>query len=496
MRRFSRKRRGEAGRKGSEAIDGARWFGRLAEEGVIPVSGIEVLSEEGISDRFAAVGRGEVGSGGAAVVAFSPTRAEDALLAALATGMRLSAEESFEGAVFAVAPVWSISARRRLGLVRAELPFEFRSVAAAGLQTGAPDVEAEADLEPSAVALDAVGMRLADPAERALFGRAAQSLQGLASKHGGAIRAVGRSIELVVLAQRIAELRADDEASALYILDGQRRSMKLADGSLAATFDDLEGQIRRRLNDKKMRGSEEALRTKIAKAVAIEAGLRDVREWPLGGADRDVIDLVGLRADGQPVAMGGRNSFDLAALGHFLDGLQKLRLAIPALFAGAPPPVRLETPELILAAKEFSPAALRAVSALAVAHGLYEVRAGRDQSVSLTPVGAEEAVRSKKDAPSRRRRSAGRPTRGEGAGPAAASESAAAEAGEDPGSGGRDSTRRRGRRRGRGRERPDEADEKPAESRDRPGFDEVSLFDLDESDAKDGRRLAGRTTPH
>jgi len=499
MRRFSRKRRGESGRRGAESIDAARWLGRVEEAGVLPVSKLEVIEEEGVSDRLAALGRGETSAGDPAIVAFSPIRAEDALLAALAVGMRLSAEESFKGTVYAVAPVWSLVARRRLGLVRAELPFELRTVSAEGLRTGGENIEAEADLEPGGLRIESVAMGLKDPAERALFDRATRGLDGLAAKHGGSIRAVGQSIELVVLAQRVAELRAEDGGSALNVLEGQRRRTPLEPGALAAGLDDLEGQIRRRLNDKKVRGSEEALRTKVAEAMVGEAELRNSWAWPLGGADRETVDLAALRSDGHPVAVVGRNTFDLAALGKFLDGVQKLRLAMPALFADALAPVRLETPHLILAAKEFSPAALRAVSALAAAHELYEIRTGRDQSVTLNSIGAEEAAKSRRDASSRRRRSGGRPPRGEGRGRAAESDAGKPEERGEEASGGSDSGRRRGRRRGRGRDAAEAGDEKrsaPSASEERPAFDEVSLFDLDETEGKDessGGRRRGRS---
>ena len=498
MRRFSRRRRGEAAKKGSEALDTGLWLGRIEEEAGVPVSKLEALSDDSVPDRFALLARGETESGRAALVAFSPRDAGNALLAGLAAGMRLSAEESFDGEVFVVASFWSISARRRLGLVRAELPFVLHTVEAPGLQTERRDVEAEAELEPSAVRVEGIGMGLADAADRALFRRAAQSLSGLASKHGGSVRGVGQSLEMVVLAQRMAELRAEDGAVSLHVLAGPRRSTKLGEDSLAGAFDDLEGQIRRRLNDKKLRTGEEGMRIRVVEALSRVAELRDVAAWPLGGAERDVVDMVALRADGRPVASAGRKEFDLRELGDFLDGVQKLRLAMPVLFAEARAPVQIQPPELILAASAFTSAALHAVSALAVAHTLYEIRVGRDQAVSLEAVGAEEATRSKRDAPERRRRQgprSGRKDR-EQVSQALASEGAAAESpGEEEG-GGRGESRRRGRRRGRGRDKPRDAGEGPEEPADSPGFDEVSLFDLDESETREegsGGRRRGRS---
>jgi hypothetical protein len=495
MRRFSRKRRGEGAKRSSEVIDASRWLARIEETSAIPVSKLEVISDESVSDRLAVVGRGLGESGEAVIVAFSPTNAGDALLAGLATGVRLSTDEAFTGEVFAIAPSWSIVARRRLGLVRVELPFKLRPISAPELAANRGDVEAEADLEPTAVRLDTVGRHLSDAEEREIFQRATRSLEGLAAKHGGAVRGVGRSVELIVYAQRMAELRADEGAAALHIFSGQRQSTNLSNETLAGAFDDLEGQIRRRLNDKKLRGSEEALRANTLNPLIEASGLRAVSRWPTGASDRDAIDVVGLGIDGRPVAGAGRKILDLAALGTILDSVQKLRLAMPVIFADASAPVRFETPELLLAAKEFGAAALQVLSALAMGHSLYEIRAGRDQKVSLEAVGAEEAVRSMRDGPPRRRRQGGRSSRGgeeeKGAPPEAApSDSPVSETQTERGG-----SRRRGRRGGRGGERSQEGEAKAKQPPERPGFEEVSLFDLDDSEGKEespGPRRRGR----
>jgi hypothetical protein len=502
MRRFSRRRRGEGAKKNSETVDAAGLLARVEESGVVPVSKLEVISHETVSDRLAVVGRGVDAAGEAACVVYSPTDAGKALLVALATGIRMSAEDSFKGEVYVVAPSWSISARRRLGLVRIELPFKLRPVSAPELAASRGDVEAESDLEPSAVRLAGVGIQLSDAEERSLFQRAVQSLEGLAAKHGGSVRGVGRSIELVVAAQRIAELRADEGAAALHLLGGSRRSTNLSKESLAGALDDLEGQIRRRLNDKKLRGSEDALRTSALDPLVEAVGLRGVSRWPLGGSDREVIDLVGLAVDGRPVAAAARKVLDLAALGEILDGVQKLRLALPVLFAGAVAPVRFETPELVLAGQEFGTAAIQVLSALAVGHALYEIRTGRDQSLSLVAVGAEEAVRSRRDGPPRGRRQGGRAS-GRGEVAAEAPEQANAPASEQAkppavveGEAQGTTSQRRGRRRGRGRERSEEREEKAAEPAKGRAFEEVSLFDLDDSENREGgsggRRRGGR----
>ena len=500
MRRFGRKRRGEGAKKGAEAIDAGRWLGRIAEEGLVGVSSFEEIRHESISDRVAVVGRGQTESGDPIIVAFSPNHAGNALFAALATGVRLAAEESFEGEVFAISPVWTIGARRRLGLVKAELPFSLRTLEARGLQANPRDVEAEADLEPSAVCVAGVAMQLVDPAARALFARGVDCLEGLAAKHGGVIRAAGRSVELVILAQRIAELVAEEGGASLNFLGTPRRRTRLSGEGLAAAFDDLEGQVRRRLNDKKARASEESLRAD-AVPVMTGAGLRGVSAGPLGGSDRERIDLVGLREDGRPVAGATRKKLDLATLGDILDGVQSLRLAMPVVFDGIVPPVRYETPELLLAGREFSEGALQVLSALALAHALYEIEPGREKALSLKPIGAEEAARSRRDASNRRRRQGGRGRKkedeaGEGKAEKTA-EPAAAEATPEGEGDSRGSARRRGRRRGRGaRDRGEESEAKASEADDSPGFDELSLFDLDDSESSEersGGRRRGRS---
>ena len=495
MRRFSRKRRGEGAKKSSEVIDAGRWLARIEEASAISVSKLEVISHESVSDRLALVARGLGESGEAVIVVFSPTNAGDALLAGLATGVRLSAEEAFTGEVFVIAPTWSIAARRRLGLVRVELPFNLRPISAPELAVNRRDVEAEADLEPTAVRIDTVGRHLSDAEEREVFQRATRSLEGLAAKHGGAIRGVGRSVELVVYAQKMAELRADEGAAALHIFSGQRQSTNLSQETLASAFDDLEGQIRRRLNDKKLRGSEEALRVNTLNPLIDASGLRAVSHWPTGGSDRDAIDVVGLGIDGRPVAGAARKILDLAALGAILDGVQKLRLAMPVVFTDASAPVRFETPQLLLAAKEFEAAALQVLSALATGHSLYEIRTGRDHKVTLGAVRAEEAVRSMRDGPPRRRRQGGRSGRGGeerkgGPGEARPSDSPGSETQADRGG-----SRRRGRRGGRGAERSQEGETKAKQPAERPGFEELSLFDLDDSEGKEeaqGPRRRGR----
>jgi hypothetical protein len=114
VRRFSRRKRGSTSTEGAAPIDAARWLARI-NEGGIESAPLEVLSHEDVPEELAALGQGEREGGAKVVLSFSPAHAGDALFAALATGHRLAEQDGgFDGEVLAVAPVWSLSARRRL----------------------------------------------------------------------------------------------------------------------------------------------------------------------------------------------------------------------------------------------------------------------------------------------------------------------------------------------------------------------------------------------
>lgn len=518
-------------------MDAVRWLGRIHEEGIVPGSALAPIAHEDVPEHLAAIGRGEAEDGSSLVVSVSPRSAGDALLAGLATGARLSQEDGFTGTLYVVAPEWSIAARRRLGLVRAELPYGLRPVAAPRLAERELGVEAEDAIEPAVLALGQVAARIPDASARALFERATGALEGLASKHGGTLRGTAQTVELVILARRVAELRAEGDRISLVTLQPQRSVAPLTAEGLAGALDGLEGQIRRRLNDRKPRDGEDGMRTRLLPLFVEACAIRDVVCWPLGGSDHDEIDLVGLDASGHPIIAGARNAVTLSGVGSFLDAVQALRLALPAVLSSARPPMRLDGPRIVLAGESFSPGAVRALAGLALAHSLFEIRSERDQSYSLAAIGAAEAMQSMRDRTPRRRRPGrgGRPegeaeaTERDGTPEVSAPAEARAEAETSSGhegdaddhesrreeSGGRGRSRRRGRRRGRGRgegepesrndparddtphaqdgSRPQEAGE-PAS---RPRFEEVSLFDLDEGDDSpdDGsgsRRRRGR----
>jgi len=99
--------------------------------------------------------------------------------------------------------------------------------------------------------------------------------------------------------------------------------------------------------------------------------------WPLGGSDLEVLDLVGLDADGRPVVAAVRQRLTIAELAAVLDAVISLRPALPMLFAGAAPPSRLVAPRLALVSGELDDAALRVPAALTLDFAHYELRAQR-----------------------------------------------------------------------------------------------------------------------
>ena len=494
MRRFSRKRRGGNRESGDRPLDGAHWLGRLQEAQALGEVEFEVMAETDVPAHLAVVARGTGEEGSSKLLCFSPVEAADALMAALAVGVKLAEEESFSGEILVMAPKWSIRARRRLGLVRAELPFSLTTRSVPALKESEEGVESEAELEPAALPVSTLSASLVNPAQRALFNRTVDGLQGLAAKHGGAIRCFQRQVELIVAARRVAELRLDDEDPVMTTWGQQKSTTRIDRQNVAGTLDDLEGQVRRRLNDRKVREGEEGLRTRAVPLLVETASLRDPIAWPLGGSDEETVDLVGLRQDGTPVAGAIRQEVTLSSLGGFLDGLQGLRLAQNSLFAGSDAPVRLKRPDLLIAGTEFAPAALKAMSGFAFGCELLRVAEDRDTGLNLSQISVEEAARSVQETREGRGRSPRRSRRR----PAASNETAepnaeegelAPAAGQEEGGqdGERNRGRRRSRRRGRGKsaegsraDNPESAPEAGPEAK--PSFDEISLFELGELD--------------
>ncbi|MFT5695657.1 MAG: hypothetical protein ACI9QQ_001636 [Myxococcota bacterium] len=540
MRRFSRRRRGGAG---DVAINGERWFARMLEEKLIDLKSLEILPNEttvDVPEGYAAVGSGEDQDGNKVLVSFAPRSAGDALLGGLIIASKLAEEQEFAGELIVVAPQWTLAARRRLSLV-APKAYRVRALALPTLSESPVVVEPETVGEPGVVPVDAVGRHLERPADRDLFARATAALDGLASKHGGAIRGFERSVELVIMSRRVAELRADASGVVLNTVLPSRSSARLSSDGLAAALDALEGNLRKRLNDRRTREGDEGMRSRLQPLVADAMSLRSVVTWPVGGKDLDVIDSVGVNGEGSPTATAARSSLSLAAFGVILDAALDVRASLPVVLAGATAPVRFDLFRLALIATEFAPGVARLLPLLNLSHDLLEIRtSGRDKSLEVAVCGSGEAV---PISSSRGRRGRGgqdrnrRPQRDEPSDDAAPEGDSAesqvvakveSTVSDEP----TPSPRGRGRRRGRGRAGgdrdgagasadkteqvgDDNGDDKPDGNRDgnrevqaadagrdkparpRPRFEEMSSFDLAEErpddDAEGGRsRRRGR----
>jgi len=319
-------------------------------------------------------------------------------------------------------------------------------------------------------------------------------------------------VELVLLARRVAELRADDGGVVLNTILPERSSTRLAPSDLAGALDRLEGNLRRRLNDRRTLEGEEGLRARAIPLVAQSIRLRGLVAWPLGGRDQDALDLAGVDPDGLPVVGAVRDDFGLRDLAAVLDAAALLQPALPTLLAAAGPPLRLEAPRLVLAARTFDAAAARLLPLLASGYALVEIRSERDGvSASLLDSGAAPPRSRARREPLPRPaapvslREAEEEEAPEGEEGEAAAEEATEPRG--PGRPGR-GRRRRGRRRGRGPEAGEDAgaeardfeERESAEAEEGPRFEEMSAFDLEEGAAEEegpqrgrrGRRRRGR----
>ena len=487
---------------------------RIREDGVVAARTLEPLAAEEVPESFAAIGAGESDEGKRMLVAFAPD-ASAAALAGIAVASRLNEAEGWQGDLFAVAPEWPASGRRLLGVI-GQLPFQLIAVSAPLLREGSPAVSSEA--APASLVLSAaqIAGHLPGPADRDLFLRASRGLEGLAAKHGGALRGCGRALEFVLLARRVAELRADEGGVVLNTFLPQRSSARLASGTLSATLDGLEGQLRKRLNDRRVRDGEEGLRARAISEFRNWHSLRALVPWPLGGADSEALDWVGVDVEGRPVIGAVRASLTLEAIAGIVDAALQLRVVLPATLAHAAPPVVLDAPRLVVGGREVAVGVARALDALTLSHELFEIRSGRDGRLELVALGAGQASARPRSARRARgeersaRRGRSEPRRdaepsaergSEDELEAGASSSSAESGGEGRGR----SRRRRGRSRGRrpAADRPEaegdgESSGEESASRAQPRFDEVSVFELDDEPSDGGesggaRRRRGRS---
>lgn len=493
-RRFGRRRRRPE--EGGSAPIEAHWLERIAESDATAVSSLEPLRYDDIPDSFALTAVGQGADGEKCLVGFAPRSGGDALLGALVAAARDGDGKATRA--IAVSPVWDVASRRRLGAL-GTLPVSIKAVMVAPMSGAEVSIEPEPIFDLAVVPPDRVADGLAQAADRVLFTRALDAFRGLAAKHGGSVRGVRRSVELVILGRRVAVLRADDEVF-LDILAPQAASPRLAEKNLSEMMDQLEGCIRKRLNDKRILDGEEGIRSRLIPAITEVGSLRNVLRWPLGGSDREAIDLVGIGEDGRPVVAAARQRLGVEAMAQILDATLVLETALPTLLEGAEAPVQLVTPRLLVAAEEIDGAAECVLGHLGLDTACFTI----ERRYSDLLLRKREIVRSAPavaEAPAEAR-------------PAetvdAPDTSAPGESEEGADRSGRSSRSRsrgaRTRRRSEGRGATRKAEEPQAAGGERketsaPRFEEVSLFDLDddgaesseaESDGTARRRSRGR----
>ncbi len=477
-RRFGRRRRRSEDAR-SAPID-SRWLERISASEATAVSSLEPLRYEDIPDSFAltAVGRGAQGE--KCLVGIAPKSGGDALFGALVAAARDGDGDAVRA--IAISPVWDVASRRRLGALGATpVPITAATVPPQGGAEFAIAPEPIFDL--AVVPADRVADRLVRPADRLLFLRALHALRGLAAKHAGSVRGVRHSVELAVLGRRVAVLRAEGEVF-LDILSPSTASFRLADKVLSEVLDQLEGFVRKRLNDKKYRDGEEGLRSRLIPTFAEVGRLRFVHRWPLGGSESDAIDLLGVAEDGRPVVAAARQRLGLEAVARILDGALALESALPILLEGAEAPVQLTAPRLLLAAEEIDKAAECVLGHLALDTACFDIEKRysglmlREREIAWTappvleksPVAA--APRDETEAPETSERAdteegserAGRPSRSRSRGA-------------------------RGRPRSEGRGAAEKSEEQQPADEERvestaPRFEEISLFDLGNEEAE------------
>ncbi|HET6303481.1 MAG TPA: hypothetical protein VFG80_01780 [Myxococcota bacterium] len=498
-RRFGRRRSGGA-EAGRETVD-PRALERAAELGLIPLRSLEPVGAEDIPESLAALVLGEGPDGRRSLAGFAPQNASGALLAGAALALRLREQSGFDGEVIAVAPRWDEESRRLLAVLEKGSPLTLRAVEAPALADAAGSV-APAGAPANWIPVRTV-LRAPERAEdRALLQRTADALGGLAAKHGGALRGFGESLELSILGRRMASLRADGSGVVLELLVLDRSSLRLAPENLSDALDRLEGLLRKHLNDRRVREGEDGWRSRVL-ALLPAAELRDGVAWPLGGREVDVLDGAGVAADGAPVVAAFRRQMTLAALREILGASFAMEPFLPEVLADAKPPVRLGAPRLLLVAEGWDASVRSLLPCLGLDVVCLDAGPPGARSLALRPLalGARPAAPPAATQPDLAARSARETAAPEIVRPEperprrAPSERGRAERPEREPLGRSDRERRP--------QRPERAEREPLEPAARapaeapapaPGFEEVSLFDLEEEPARgeEGARRRGR----
>jgi hypothetical protein len=458
-RRFGRGRKRNEGNEetSSAPIDAGEALARLAEAKV--GEGLEAVELAGVSPAQVVLATGS-DSGTDLAIGYSPTDGGAALLGALALAR---SKEGFAGRAVAAAPCWSDAARRRLALLRESLPFTVRALAAggAGLEVSPGPIDDGSAGTPAQLARG-----LSRSEDRRVFERAVASLEGLAAKHGGVVQATRERVDLLLLASRAASLSLAGARVRLEVLAGERSTHDLDGEGLATAFDRLEGALRKRMNDRRVRGSEEGLRASLLPHLERAAGLEVSQVWPLLTGDVPQLDLVGVDGEGRFVACLSRERVGLADLGEALDAAFDSRLRVPLLSQGG---VAIKgAPRVVLAGREFDATALSLLELFDLSIAAYDVSAKRGGELRLEP--REQTTpppRASKPAPPR----------------AAAGAATAATAGASAG--------RAGGGAPRAKAAPDAGAKRDADSGAQAGdkaggIEEMSLFDLDDDGGPEG----------
>jgi hypothetical protein len=383
-RRFGRGRRNDAEGTGRGApIDAAQSIEQILAARVTDAERLAPVDLAGVPATFAVLGVGANAAGRPVAVGFAPGRGADAALAVLALAAHRRSAGEPDASLFAVAPDWSGADRRRLALLSPRFPLA--AVAASALASGgvriAPEPREPALCEPSLLA-----GRLERGTDREAFARALAGLEGLAAKHAGAVRGSGDRAELVLLARRAAALVAEPGAVRLEVFEPERANLPLGSPEgLATALDRLEGLLRKLLNDRKIRTSEPGLRAALQPVLERAAELVASARWPVGSAEGEAIDGVGIDAAGRVIVTAAREKLELPSLAEILDAAPAALGVARELARRAGRPPASGAPRFALAAVEFDPASQEAFAALGTDLVLFDARTRRSGDWGLEP---------------------------------------------------------------------------------------------------------------
>ncbi|MDH3686174.1 MAG: hypothetical protein OEP95_08100 [Myxococcales bacterium] len=481
-RRFGRRRQRDQADDGRSPID-TSWLERIVSAGLVPVSALEPIEVDGIPNTLCRLGSGEPESGGRCIVSYSPHSASEALLGLVAALQRLPDVE--RGEAIAIAHHWDASDRRLLGALTAT-PLPVRALAAPGLG-GAPVVGPERAARSLPEAPARVGLALPTAPERRLFARALAGLDGLAAKHGGAVRGAGGSVELVVYARRVAALQAGGQGASLEILEPSRAQHGLTEENLADVLDRLEGSVRKFLSDRRIRDSAAGSRARLAPFLARASGADWWALWPSAAAELEPVDFVGIEGDGAPILGVVSANLDLSALAAALRAVVAAESGLSELLRDAPAHARSQIPKLRIAASEVSEIAATALGCFDGDVKVYDVAVSGTAAPRLSERTATPARPGAAKTPARA------PLGGTPSPGAAATESES-EARE----GASDRQPRRAPARGRGRDSDESARGAETEPRSAPsggpdrGEERVAADSADSEEGENGERQGGR----